>query len=121
MWRIRNPHHVGSRTINAIPFRSNWLSVLSTDFVNRLGGAAKLSQALGKRCPMHEYPGGVILQAGDRPQLGDVNRGIVLDEYRRVASAVKRLRFEDYAIGLFPVPQPLDARDETMKWIQRFD
>ena len=100
---------------------TNWLTVVSTEFADRLGGAAKLSEAVGKRCPVHDYPAGVILQAGEVPQLGDVNRGIVLDEYRRVASAVKRLRFEDYAVGLFPVPQPLDAREETLKWLARFD
>ncbi|QND51898.1 DUF3396 domain-containing protein [Phyllobacterium sp. 628] len=102
-------------------FTTNWLTVLSADFSHRVGGVEKLAAAMGETCPIHEYSGGIIIQAGDQAQIGDVNRGLVIDDYRRVASAVKPIRFEDYKIGLFPVPEPLDALEETMEWISRFD
>ena len=70
---------------------------------------------------MHKYDGGVLVQAGPYPQIGDNNRGLVLDDYRRVARALKPIRFEDYRVGLLDVEEPLDSLDETLKWIRRFD
>nr|WP_246711917.1 type VI immunity family protein [Phyllobacterium myrsinacearum] len=102
-------------------FTTNWLTVLSADFSQKVGGKEKLVAVMGPTCPIHDYEGGIIIQAGDQAQIGDVNRGLVLDDYRRVADALKSIRFEDYQVGLFPVPEPLDAVEETMKWIGRFD
>ncbi|MBW6426153.1 DUF3396 domain-containing protein [Rhizobium sp. XQZ8] len=64
---------------------------------------------------------GAVIQAGDRPQLGDVNHGLVLDDYRRVAEVLNPVRFEAYRRGLFVLPAPYDQIDETLAWIRRFD
>ena len=64
---------------------------------------------------------GAVIQAGDRPQRGDVNRGMVLDDYRRVAEVLNPVRLEAYRRGLFVLPAPYDQIDETLAWVRRFD
>ncbi|MHB2264868.1 type VI immunity family protein [Aliihoeflea sp. PC F10.4] len=99
----------------------NWLTVLGDDALAKLGGPDAVAQKLGPTCQVHSYPGGAILQAGDVPQLGDRNRAIVLDEYRRVAELVRPIRFSAYKRGLFVLGGGEDEREETRKWLQRFD
>jgi len=99
----------------------NWLTILSDKIVERLGGRQVLEAKLGSSCPVFDFNGGVIVQAGDEPQLGDNNRRIVLDDYRRVSAALKMARFEDYKLGLVALPEPYDNMEETLSWIRRFD
>ncbi len=109
-------------TSNDQIFTTNWLTVLSDRVLARSTDAAAAVTALpADTCPVHRYDGGLLIQAGPHPQLGDVNRGLVLDDYRRVAQAVKPLRFEEYRLGILPVEAPLDSLEETLKWIRRFD
>jgi len=99
------------------------LTALDDGFVKELGGLDKIKVELGPACPIHFYEGGIVIQAGPRPQLGDSNRGIVLEEYRRVARLVKPLRFEaiNPKFPLLSVNSPLDAQEESVKWLRRFD
>ncbi|WP_425532491.1 type VI immunity family protein [Agrobacterium cavarae] len=99
----------------------NWLTILSDKIVERLGGRQVLEAKLASSCPVFNFNGGVIVQAGDEPQLGDNNRRIVLDDYRRVSGALKMVRFEDYKLGLIALPEPYDNMEETLSWIRRFD
>ncbi|WP_407352499.1 type VI immunity family protein [Luteimonas sp. R10] len=99
----------------------NWLTVLCDEFTGRLGAHAGLEAKLKPACLIHEYDGGIVIQAGDQPQLGDVNHGIVLDGYRRVAEALKPIRFEAYRRGLFVLSTEFDELEETGKWLARFE
>lgn len=99
----------------------NWLTVLGGDGLARLGGIEAIMQRLGPTCEVIHYWGGVVIQAGDMPQLGDCNRGTILEEYRRVADVVRPIRFTAYKRGLFVLGSNEDERDETRKWLQRFD
>lgn len=99
----------------------NWLTVINEEILAKLGSRESLSEALGTTCPVHPIEAGVVIQAGERPQLGDVNRGLVLDDYRRVAKVLKRVQFQTYRRGLFVLPEPFDNIDETLAWIRRFD
>ena len=78
-------------------------------------------ESLPSHCPVHRYPGGVVIQAGPVPVLGPENDGKGLDSYRAVSAALRPLRFEDYRVGLLPVPKPYDSLAETLQWIRRFD
>lgn len=98
----------------------NWLTTLNDKLIEKLGSIASLQEQLGTTCPVYPFRGGIIIQAGDEPQIGDVNRGLVLDDYRRVAQALRSVRFEAYRRGLFPLPPPLDPIEETLNWIRRF-
>lgn len=99
----------------------NWLTVLGDEIVAELGGVGPMRAALEPTCKIHEYSGGVVVQAGENPQLGDVTRGDIPEAYRMVARYTKPVRFEAYSSRLFRVPDNLDKKEETLRWIRRFD
>lgn len=99
----------------------NWLTVLGDEIVAELGGVGPMRAALEPTCKIHEYGGGVVIQAGAYPQLGDVTRGDIPEAYRTVARYTKPVRFEAYSSRLFRVPDNLDKKEETLRWIRRFD
>ncbi|WP_257835181.1 DUF3396 domain-containing protein [Burkholderia glumae] len=99
----------------------SWLTVLGDEIVTELGGTDRMRAALEPTCKIHEYPGGVVIQAGENPQLGDATRGDIPEAYRMVARYTKPVRFEAYSSRLFRVPDNLDKKEETLRWIRRFD
>jgi Protein of unknown function (DUF3396) len=115
-WYVRM-NRLRKRAIRTI----NWLTFIDDGFVSELGGLSRLTEQLGELCPVYAYEGGVIIQAGERPELGDVNKGLVPAAYRRVATTLKPIRFEEHTRPLIDAPQPLDSLEETLKWIRRFD
>jgi hypothetical protein len=99
----------------------NWLTILNDELVEQLGGLDKMKVALEPACSIHIYDGGVLIQAGPTPRIGDVQRGDIPMEYRMVARYTKPIRFENYDESLFRVPDGLDDKAETLAWIGRFD
>jgi hypothetical protein len=99
----------------------NWLTILCDALVDELGGLDPMRSALEPVCKVHEYPGGVVIQAGEFPQVGDTYRNDVPGAYRLVARYTKPIRFESYRSGLFRVPHNLDKGEETQAWLRRFD
>ncbi|MCL6654802.1 hypothetical protein A6R70_21195 [Agrobacterium rubi] len=101
---------------------TNWLTVLGDPLIDELNGRETMREKLGGDCPLFDYGGGTIIQAGEEPELGDLNFGFVPETYRKVAQLTKPLRFEGYRSGaLAGVPKPLDNLEETRTWIARFD
>ncbi len=107
------------RTLRTI----GWLTALDDGFVDALGGAERVREALAPDgILIHGYAGGVVLQAGPRPHLGDRNRGDVPQAYRAVAHLLDPFIMRSFATGLFyPLPVPLDPQTETNAWLRRFD
>jgi hypothetical protein len=99
----------------------NWLTVLCDALVEELGGLDAMRSALEPVCMIHEYPGGVVIQAGAYPQLGDTYRNDIPEAYRLVARYTKSIRFEGYKDYLIRVPHGLDDVEETLSWVRRFD
>ncbi len=99
----------------------NWLTVLNYELVEQLGGLEQMKKALEPACTIHNYDGGVLIQAGPTPRIGDAQRGDIPTEYRMVARFTKPIRFENYDERLFRVPDGLDDKAETLEWIRRFD
>lgn len=102
-------------------FSINWLTFLGDELLATLAPADELRETLGADRPISRFDGGIIVQAGARPQLGDVNQGLILDDYRAVNTALRPLRFEDYVIPVLDAPEPLDPLEATFDWIRRFD
>lgn len=97
----------------------NWLTILSTYFVERLGSRDTLHRQLSEPFVVENYEGGVMIVAGPVPEVGDRNRNIDTPLYRKLASVLKPIRIQDhpepYAIGRF-------AEDgEFAAWLARFD
>jgi hypothetical protein len=102
----------------------NWLTVLGDEIAEDLGGEFVLRNALEPECTLFPYPGGIMIQAGEAPRLGDVEQpeaAKLLEPYRKVAFITKRIRFMDYTSSLFRVDKPLVGADEARKWVSRFD
>lgn len=62
----------------------NWLTLVGAPIVQSLGGASRLQASLGSDIEVLDCRHGVVIKAGLRPAIGDVNRGDVLPLYRRV-------------------------------------
>lgn len=102
----------------------NWLTVLDDAYVETLGGLGAMKPQLGPNAIIHEWDGGILIQASPEPQIGDTNAGIWPEDYIAVNNALRPIRFETYAnspMSLIKVPPPLDAYEETLKWVRRFD
>jgi len=98
----------------------NWLTALSDKYVEKLGGLDALKSGLDETCPLHTYPGGVIIQAGPYPQLGDQEQGIKLKEYQKVYRLVKPVQ-EDYKSSIIDTPEGVDDDAFTREWLHRFE
>ena len=61
-----------------------WLTALGRPLVERLGGMAELKRGWPEEITSIETPHGVVIQAGDRPRLGDVDHEDTLELYRAI-------------------------------------
>lgn len=93
----------------------NWLTIIQNSWIEKIGGSKKLRKQLIYDAVIHEYKGGVIIQAGEFPQIGDVNRNIDVKFYRNVSKVLKPIRVE------YPTSILGFNAEETQQWIQRFD
>src|SRR5690606_8062343 len=50
---------------------ANWLTALDDEVLRALGGRATVLDDVGAGVGLHEYGGGVLVQAGAMPELGD--------------------------------------------------
>jgi hypothetical protein len=96
----------------------NWLTLLHPSFVERLGGREALSrlEQLGLGIVLRDLAEGLLIQAGPRPVLGDVNAGESVEAYRAVARALRPLR----AVGPHTWLNQ-GGYEEADEWYARFD
>lgn len=99
----------------------NWLTVFDNSYIAELGGLKNIREGLDNDILVHEFNGGAVIQAGELPEIGDVDHGIWPEAYRKVNNVIKPIRFEDYGNPYIFVSEPLDGLDETLKWVRRFD
>lgn len=97
----------------------NWITVLSEQYVAQLGGRDMLRGQLTAENPVYDFPGGVIIQAGPHPQIGDVNRRDEMRAYRAVARILRPVR-ADYTDSFLSPPEG-DRIQATRAWLERFD
>lgn len=101
----------------------NWYTVLGTQFVERLGGQDLLRQALSGRGDVEivSYDDGLIIRAGDLPQLGEVSEPLP-SAYVAVNRVVKPLRIPnpDQLHSYSPYGNCFEE-ESTARWYARFD
>jgi len=100
----------------------NWLTALSDEVLAPIGGRQALLAKLDENFHIMEYEGGVLIQAGPAPELGDVNRKQIPRYYRQLSKLVRRLRmrFPDDDSFIRPDTDE-DASEVTNEWLARFD
>ncbi|HSG81052.1 MAG TPA: type VI immunity family protein [Gemmatimonadota bacterium] len=96
----------------------NWLTVLGESWLKKAGGVSGLRDQLGEPFRFFEFDGGLLIQAGPMPQMGDSNRELSVPEYRRLAQLLKSIRVTDHKA--FPAWSGFDA-GRTNSWLARFD
>jgi hypothetical protein len=98
----------------------NWLTFVGPKYLEGLGGLESVKSAAAKRKGVVAYDvgRGLALRAGDRPVLGDRNKGAPdLAPYREVYDIVKRAIFAD---PLYRFDEEYFDGDETVAWVHRF-
>jgi hypothetical protein len=76
--------------------RASWLTLLSGNCVEQLGGRDRLQAALaGGSAHLHALgEGALMIQAGPEPRLGHPAAGDFLPEYQQVARAIRPVRID---------------------------
>jgi Protein of unknown function (DUF3396) len=100
---------------------ANWLNMVDSAYVEQLGGVESIrarlaAEPLGDAIGLHPFDGGLILSAGDAPDLCDKNEaGKPPLAYGPVARLLKPLR----------TTKPWGCwgcdKDESLDWLARFD
>ena len=103
----------------------NWLTILDDVWVGKLGGLARIEDALHPEGRIYPYEGGVILRACTHPQLGDINVAGAPEAYVRVDRLIRPFRYTGYSAAKpmenLKVPDPLDGHEATLDWVTRFE
>jgi hypothetical protein len=97
-----------------------WLTFLGDALIDRLGGRdALVADARAAGIEVRFYQRGVALQAGSRPELGDVNRRHLLPSYREVGRIVEPVFAPEDVLEKIVVTG-LQDQDESLAWLRRF-
>jgi len=98
----------------------NWLTVVSDPLLARLDGVDAVEAQAGGDFTFHRYQGGAVIQAGERPQMGDRERNRWPELYIRLNALLKPIR----AAKTYPFhhygPRRFDA-ERSNEWLRRFD
>jgi hypothetical protein len=98
----------------------NWLTFLGAEWLTKLGGLDALKAQAGEGFTYYEAGGGVLIRAGERPQMGDRTRGSMPFSYAKLSSVLKPVRV--LQLGSFHHFGPNRFDDEsTARWVARFD
>jgi len=94
----------------------NWLTLIGAGLAQRMDGSGGVKASLPAGTPVTELEHGVMIQAGPRPCLGDVNSQDDMTAYRNVPRALKPL-----AIPVSLRVRWLGGHENTLGWLSRFN
>lgn len=97
----------------------NWLTWLGDGLATRLSPPA----SVGVRGSLHvsRQEHGIVVQAGDAPCIGDINRGDDCAAYREAGRWLAPVRSPDHPAFIMDERLPLASRERTERWLSRFD
>jgi hypothetical protein len=119
LW-LRNGRESGRDGIKG----GNWLTALSDRYLPELGGAEKIEadlKALDSGFLVHRYDGGLVIQAGPRPQLGDAERNLWPALYAKLAKYLKPIRVTRHNAFQHGGPGVRFNKERSEAWLRRFD
>jgi len=114
---IGNPSSWSDALIQGIK-TVGWLTLVGDRLLEKIGGRDGLRERLLTDIPVHDLDHGVIIQAGPKPTLGDVNAGEDISYYRRVSRVLEPIRVPPEALGRL---SNVGGRNNTRRWMARFD
>jgi hypothetical protein len=95
----------------------NWITLIGNGYVDRLGGRERLVKQLPAECVVRGLNHGLAIRAGDRPLLGDKNKGTdELELWRRVYRTVRSAQFVD---PMYEFDRDEFNGQQTSTWLQR--
>ncbi|WP_411704215.1 type VI immunity family protein [Edaphovirga cremea] len=102
----------------------NWQTFFNNEWLKKLGGMSYLCGALSDpEIKITPYDGGVIIQAGEWPELGWVNDTPYPELYVKVNKVLKPIRASEIgSLGYGSIAGEIRYDDNsTAKWLSRFD
>lgn len=99
--------------------RINWLTVLGTGMVARVGSLNGLERQRG--VVVHKTAASVVVQAGEEPLIGDTNRRDTCEVYHRVGRALKSIRATSHPAFIIPNGELVASDEETETWLSSLD
>jgi hypothetical protein len=100
---------------------ADWIVVLSDHFVEKLGGVEALRGQLSSAdFVFMEYPGGLLIKAGSRPQMGDREKNQMPELYVQLARVLKPIRVTKHRMFHHKGTDRFDQA-ESEAWLARFD
>lgn len=100
----------------------NWLTILSDRWVEAAGGLDYLRIRLDEPTfPFYKYDGGLMIQAGPKPQIGDTTRDIWPMHYVTLHKVLKKIQIKTYTRFHLGGPGPRMDHPATLAWLFRFD
>ncbi len=99
----------------------NWLTILSDGFVDEAGGYEYLRVRLDEPSfPFYKYDGGLMIQAGPHPEVGDATQNRWPRHYVTLAKVLKNIQIKEHCPFHFGGEGRMDkAMSEA--WLFRFD
>jgi hypothetical protein len=102
----------------------NWLTVVGDRWLAEMGGVNAVEAdlaALDGRFIVHRFEGGIMIQAGTRPQLGDAERNVWPELYVKLAKYLKPIRITRHRPFQFSGPGLRFDLERSRAWLRRFD
>jgi len=101
---------------------ANWMTAIGDKCLEPIGGQSALLAGLDENFTREAYEGGVLIQAGQMPQLGDRNTQHLPRYYKQLSDLLKPIRMQ------FPEGHSLllgaegeSNTEATNNWLARFD
>lgn len=100
----------------------NWLTILGNGCLAKMGKSDSLEGLTTETTRRLCYEGGVILQLGAAPQIGDANRQNLPADYVQMSKSLKpyRMKFPDGRSFIRGVPGKTGT-EASNQWLARFD
>lgn len=107
-----------------ILFAIGWITILGEDLCKRMGGFEELYLKLSHitNIVVKPFPqNGALIRIGDKPRLGDLYNGGLLDTYQAVGQVLFPISVHDFhALAKAVVVEGFHDNNECAKWLGRF-
>jgi hypothetical protein len=99
--------------------RINWLTLLGSEMTRRAGSLNGIDREPG--VVLHKAGSGLVIQAGERPLIGDTNRRETCEPYRRVGRALKDIRTRTHPAFVYGPDDFMGSAEKTEAWLSSLD